>query len=206
MTLNKKAADEQFFQRLVVPNHPHTLQNLLTHREKKMDDICTHMNRTFCWEFSFHCEKQKIRLVFSLHFSRSFESYVCAIYSFFLIRVHPRPRSAPRSVGTRLSVSREWNGKTRHIMMKSPGGVDRIKSNPDFKVCLHFSRSIIHTNSAGYCVGHSARCTHTHTHDRYCFVELLYLTETDGDESMQPSTFVIFKKITIGKFHVGLYK
>lgn len=84
VTLNKKAADEQFFQRLVVANHPHTRQKLLTHREnKKMDDICTHMNRTFCWEFSFHCEKQKNRLVFSLHFSRSFESYVCAIYSFF---------------------------------------------------------------------------------------------------------------------------
>lgn len=80
-----------FFQRLVVPNTHDKIYSRIA-KNTKMDDICTHMNRTFCWEFSFSLWKtNKNRLVFSLHFSRSFESYVCAIYSSFFFNTSTPP-------------------------------------------------------------------------------------------------------------------
>lgn len=99
MTLKKKAADE----RLVVPK-THTTK--FTHASRKTKKNGRHLYahephillRIFL--FIVKNKKKKILLVFSLHFSRSFESYDCAIYSFFfLIRVHPQQRSAPRSFG-----------------------------------------------------------------------------------------------------------
>lgn len=166
VTLKKKAADEQFFP--ATSGSEHTRQNLLTHREKHKNGrhLYAHEPHILLRIFIFIVKnKQKSARFLTPFFPLVWILRLCNLLIFFFKYEYtpPTDKCSTLSGDAWLSVSREWNGKTRHIMMKSPGGVDRIKSNPDFKVCLHFSRSITHTNSAGYCVGHSA---HTHTHSR----------------------------------------
>ena len=150
MTLKKKDADERFY-RLVVPkHHPHTSTSRFTHASQtKIERHLYAHEPHICPEFTFIVKKSAFTGSPALFFPPRLVLRLCKFFNM--------------NIPKREAFHAQWGGKVQWVenesekseMMKfiSPG-VDRIKSNPHFKVYLYFLCSKKTHKLEGYCLGH----------------------------------------------------
>jgi hypothetical protein len=160
VTLKKKAADE----RLVVPK-THTTK--FTHASRKTKKNGRHLYahephillRIFLFIVKNKNKKNSARFL-TPFFPLVWILRLCNLLIFFFNTSTPPTEKCSTLIWGRVNVSKS------RMKRKNPPHYDEIArwcwpnkvQSRFFKVCLHFSRSITHTNSAGYCVG-----AHTHT-------------------------------------------